>query len=95
MASKKSALEKAAGKLISSIQKEWDNELGESVAEISEAVMDKGHELLLASKNGEVRSILCGLNVTQFLGELWVRRHPEVKESIAKFERELEAYESV
>ncbi|WP_221801838.1 hypothetical protein [Oceanobacter mangrovi] len=95
MASKKSALEQAAGKLISAIQREWGKELGESVAEVSECVMDKGHDLLRASKEREVRCILGGLSVTQYLGELWVYRHPEVKELIAQFERELEASESV
>jgi hypothetical protein len=95
MASNKLALEQAAGKLISAIQREWGKELGESVAELSEDVIDKGHDLLRASKERKVRFILGGLRVTQYLGELWVQRHPEVKELIAQFERELEASESV
>ncbi|MBA4501698.1 hypothetical protein [Marinobacterium marinum] len=95
MASRKTELEKAAGKLILAIQKEWGNELGESVAEVSEDVMNKGHELLLASKQREVHCVLGGLNVTQYLGELWVSRHPEVKKFIVQFERELEENESV
>lgn len=89
MPKKKSALEQAAGKLISAIQKEWGKELGESTEEVSEEVIGKGHDLLQASTSNEVTKILCGLTVTQYLGELWVRRHPAVKEYIEKFEREL------
>ncbi|MCU7931647.1 MAG: hypothetical protein KZQ90_12665 [Candidatus Thiodiazotropha sp. (ex Codakia rugifera)] len=90
MAKKKTPLEKAAGKLISAIQKEWGEELGEFTAEVSEDVMGKGHDLLQAAKKNEVTYVLKGLNVSQYLGELWVRRHPAVKEHIAVFEKELE-----
>ncbi len=86
---KKSPLEKAAGKLISAIQKEWGAELGETTAEVSEDVMGKGHDLLRAAKDNKVLLVLKGMSVTQYLGELWVRRHPSVKEFIFKFEAEL------
>jgi len=82
----KSDLEKAAGKLISAIQKEWGNELGESSAEISELVMNKGHDLLAGAKDGTLLKVLNGVSVTEFLGETWVRRHPSVKESIKSLE---------
>jgi len=95
MPTKKSPLEKAAGKLISAIQKEWGEELGESTAEVSEDVIGRGHDLLQAAKNNEVLNVLRGLSVTQYLGELWVHRHPSVKEYIAKFEQELEASDNV
>ena len=97
MPPKKTPLEKAAGKLISSIQKEWGEEveLGNSSADISEDVMNKGHDLLRAAKNKEVNTVLGDLNVTQYLGELWVRRHPSVKQSIARFEMEVKLSENV
>lgn len=95
MAKIKTPIEQAAGKLISAIQKEWGNELGESIAEVSEEVIGRGHILLQATKNNEVESILSGLSVTQYLGELWVRRHPSVKEYIENFERELGYSENV
>lgn len=91
----KSPIEKAAGKLVSSIQKEWGKDLGDSTARISEDVMGKGHVLLQASKNNEVFSVLDGLSVTQYLGASWVHRHPSVKEHIAAFEKELTASENV
>lgn len=90
MTKKKTPIEKAAGKLISAIQKEWGEELGESTAEVSEDVIGKGHDLLQAAKKDEVTNILGGLNVSQYLGELWVRRHPSVKEYITALEKELE-----
>ncbi len=51
MPKKKTSIEIATGKLISSIQKEWGEELGESNVEASEDVMDRGHNLLQAAKN--------------------------------------------
>lgn len=95
MPKKKSPLEQAAGKLISAIQKQWGNDLGETTAEVSEEVMGKGHNLLQASTRNEVSKVLCGLTVTQYLGELWVRRHPSIKEYIENFERELRSSENV
>ena len=82
----KSKLEVAAGKLISAIQKEWGAETGELVADQSEEVISKGHSLLCGSKNGNVEAVLDGRSVTQFLGDLWVHRHPNVKRSIDDFE---------
>ncbi|MDH5354953.1 MAG: hypothetical protein OEY09_10965 [Gammaproteobacteria bacterium] len=95
MAKKKSPLEAAAGKLISAIQKEWDNEMGEPEAEESENIMHKGHDILKAARNNNISSILNGMNVTQFLGDIWVHKHPNVKQSIANFEAVLNAFENV
>lgn len=90
MPNKRTALEQAAGKLISAIQKEWGKELGESTANISEDVMSRGHEILQAAKNNTVMEILGNLSISEYLGELWVRRHPSVQEFISKLEKELE-----
>ncbi len=95
MPKKKTSIEIATGKLISAIQKEWGEELGESNVEASEDVMDRGHNLLQAAKNYEIIDVLGGLSVTQYLGEIWVRRHPSVKEYIAILENELEAIDNV
>jgi hypothetical protein len=90
MTKEKTPIEKATGKLISVIQKEWGEELGEPTSEVSEYVMGKGHDLLQAAKKNEVNNVLGGLNVSQYLGELWVHRHPVVNEYIVAFEKELE-----
>lgn len=86
MTPKKTKFEKAAGKLISVIQKEWHKELGDPGARITELVMDKAHDLLSAAKENNVPVVLNGLSLTQFLGETWVRTHPGVKQCIAGFE---------
>ncbi len=82
----KKKYEKASAKLISIIQKEWHKELGEPGARVSEVVMDKARELLAAAQENKVLAVLNGLSLTQFLGETWVRKHPDVRQCIAGFE---------
>lgn len=89
MTKEKTKLEAAAGKLISAIQEEWGNEAGEPESEESEEVMDKGHHLLAGAKENNVGAVLNGVSVTQFLGDIWVHKHPSVKESISRFEAAL------
>jgi hypothetical protein len=86
MTPKKTKFEKASAKLISIIRKEWDKELGEPGARVSEVVMGKAHELLSAAQENKVPAVLNGLSLTQFLGETWVRKHPGVNQCIAGFE---------
>jgi hypothetical protein len=86
MTPKKTKYEKAAVKLISIIRKEWNKELGEPGARVSELVMDKAQDLLSAAQENKVPSVLNGLSLTQFLGETWVRKHPGVRQCIAGFE---------
>jgi hypothetical protein len=86
MTPKKTKFEKAAAKLISIIQKEWNKELGEPGARVTEVVMAKAHELLAAAQENKVLAVLDGLSLTQFLGETWVRKHPGVNQCIAGFE---------
>ena len=85
MVKNKTKLEAAAGKLITAIQKEWHEEAGEPEADISEDVMDKGHDILQAAKNGNVYSLLNELTVKQYLGESWVDAHPNTHQSISDF----------
>jgi hypothetical protein len=87
----KTPLEVAAGKLISSIQKEWNEELGEPGAAESEAVMDKAHDILAASKDGSLPSLLHGLSVSGFLGVPWVKQHPSIAPAILTFETEMKS----
>ena len=80
----------AAGKLISSIQKEWGLELGTPSADASERVMDLAHELLQAGSGQAMNAVLGELTLTQYLGDIWVARHPSVRPAIADLERALE-----
>lgn len=86
MPAKKSEIRKAAGKLVSAIQKEWALELGEPGAAVSEEVMYNCHDLLKANSAEELAQILNGKTVSEFLGIHWVRAHPSVLQFIKDLE---------
>lgn len=86
MSKKKTELQKAIGKLISEIQKHWGEEIHEANADFSLDVMDSAHNLLQAGTPERVRALLGPLTVAQYLGEVWVQRHPSVKEKIFDIE---------
>ena len=87
MARSKSEFEIAAGKLISAIQKEWGKELGDPEADISENVMNAVHVLLKSRTIEEAKKILGSLTVAGYLGELWVRQHPDTLPAINRLEK--------
>lgn len=87
VAAKKNEFQRAAGKLISAIQKEWGEELGEKNADFSEDVMNAAHDILQCENSDNLRRMLGGKNVRQHLGDVWVQRHPNVKPAIAELER--------
>ena len=80
----------AAGKLVSAVQKEWGQYLGEPGAEVAEEVMNLAHELLQARSAQAMSKILGDRSVTQFLGETWVLRHPSVNRAIRNLEATLQ-----
>ena len=82
MPRKKTELQKAIGRLISAIQKEWGEQIGEPHAGFSEEVMHSAHDLLQAGSVEEVKKVLGPLTVRQYLGEVWVQAHPKVKPAI-------------
>ena len=86
MPRKKSEIQKATGKLISAIQKEWGDSLGEPNAEFSENVMDNAHDLLQAGSVEGIKKLLGPMTVRQYLGEVWVQAHPNVKPAILAVE---------
>ncbi|MFZ2754482.1 MAG: hypothetical protein WAZ48_13690 [Lysobacteraceae bacterium] len=86
MAKNKTELQRAAGKLISAIQKEWGGDLGETHADFSEDVMNAAHDLLQSGTVEDMKKTLGSLNVRQFLGDVWVQRHPNVKPAIESLE---------
>jgi len=83
----RSEFEVAAGKLISAIQKEWNKDLGEPRAEISENVMGEAHYILQARTIENAKKLLGSRTVKQYLGELWVKRHPDVLPVISRLEK--------
>ena len=84
MAKEKLLSQKAAGKLVSSIQKEWGNELGldSKEADISESVMDLAHGLLQANTADNMQELMGARSVYQYLGEIWVKKHPSINPAI-------------
>ncbi|WP_308365333.1 MULTISPECIES: hypothetical protein [unclassified Microbulbifer] len=90
MPREKSESEKAAGKLISAVQKEWHEELGEPQADLSEDVMGLAHELLQARTSKAMTTLLGSRTVKQFLGERWVYDHPSVEAGIKSLEQAIE-----
>ncbi|WP_160153106.1 hypothetical protein [Microbulbifer sp. ALW1] len=90
MPREKSDSEKAAGKLISAIQKEWNEEAGTPQAEQSEGVMDLAHELLQARTGKAMEALLASRSISEYLGEFWVRRHPSVSSAVHSLEQAIE-----
>src|SRR5690606_25118022 len=58
MPREKSKEEKAAGKLISAIQKEWHEEVGEKAGEETEELIGKAHDILQARNANKMRAVL-------------------------------------
>jgi hypothetical protein len=81
-------LERAAGELIRAVQQQWDAELGEPGAKVSEEAMHNCHGLLQASKDGTLEQLLRGGSVTDFIGQAWVKAHPKVRSAIQAFEEQ-------
>ena len=79
-------LQAAIGRLISAIQKVWGTELGEPYAEFSQDVISKAHLLLRAGNKEQIIKTLDGLSLPQFLGEVWLQKHPEIKPFVASVE---------
>lgn len=86
MTKKRTLIEKGAGKLISAIQKELDQEIGEPCADESMDVMDRAHDLLQACKSKDISELLGSKSVIEFLGIEWVDKHPKIKAKIQAFE---------
>jgi len=89
MTKQRSPLERAAGKLISAVQREWDAEVGEPGAVVSEEVMHNSHDLLAAAKSGSLEATLRGRSITEFLGVAWVKRHPSIGTAIKELEQQM------
>ena len=83
---KRSEFQKAAGKLIAVIQREWGEELENSNAEFSEKVMDSAHDILQAGSPEKARELLGSLTIRQYLGDVWVQSHPAVMSAILAVE---------
>ena len=71
-------------KLISSIRKQWQEELGEPEAATTEAAMNSAHKLLNAIDNKNLSATLAGVTVEQFIGCGWMDDNPWAKPYITR-----------
>lgn len=78
---------RAAGKLISEIQKVWGDALGTDAAEAAEDVIKQTHDLLrLADSPLELLQQLEGRSCSVYLGADWLKCHPVVLPAVRAFE---------
>jgi len=89
MARTRTTLDIAAGKLISAIQRVWNDEAGEPAAERSEQAMNAAHRLLQAAKAGSLGAVLGSGTVSDYLGRDWIRQHSSVWPHVQVFEAAL------
>jgi len=63
------------------------SELGTSTADTGEDVLGRAHERLQAVQSGTLDAILASGSVADFLGALWIKRHPQVLPAIQELQR--------
>jgi len=81
-------LEREIGKLIVAVQQEWNRHAGEDgIWQESEQVMYRSHDLLKQAKAENLQSFLADRTVSQFLGESWLKRHPQVMRFVRPIEK--------
>ncbi len=51
--------------------------------------MELAHELLQAREVNEMRRHLSGKSVAQYIGEIWLQKHPEVKPFVNQLNSEI------
>lgn len=71
-------------KLISSIRRQWQEELGEPEATATEAAMTSAHKLLNAIDNKNLSATLGGATVEQFIGRDWIDDNPWAKPYVTR-----------
>lgn len=85
----RSAVESAAGKVISAVRKVWTYRLGTDQAAMAEATMNLAHDLQAAVRKHQLTELLSGRTVRAYLGEDRISSHPGVDEAVRKLERAL------
>jgi hypothetical protein len=89
MPRKRTPANRAAGKLISAVQKVWSYRAGtEQEAEV-EAVMNRATELAQAISFGRLEQMLSGRSMRDYLGADWVACHPGVDRAVRTLESAL------
>ena len=82
MAKNKSKFQKSLGKLISAIQKEWSQESGLPEEKYSENVLNLAHDIYQLKTTKNVRKHIGNSTIRQYLGDIWVQSHPNIKPTL-------------
>lgn len=83
-------VERAAGRLVSAIQREWVAALGTAEGSNAERVLQQAHGLLLAIRRDALEDEVGQKTVSQYLGADWVEAHAVVKQKIEELVAELQ-----
>jgi hypothetical protein len=86
MPKERTAIEAAAGKLISAVQREWGAEAGTPEEKLSEQVLYRAHDLLQSAKADSLCAKLGSHGVADYLGASWVGQHLSVMPMIKELE---------
>jgi hypothetical protein len=86
MQNRPSELARHVSKLISAIQKQWMEELGEPEAPATEAALQSAQRLLTAIRDGSIARLLADGTIGQHLGGSWIATHPWAKPHVQKIE---------
>ena len=73
----KSPLERAAEKLVATVEADWKSDVpfGSWHASEGERVLEESRSLLAAVQAGTLRDLLAGSTIPEFLGESWLGVH--------------------
>lgn len=80
-------------KLISTLQRQWREELGGPEAPATEAALRRAQELLTAVRDGSIPRLLAGGSIERHLGETWLAANPWAKPHVQKIESAIRAME--
>lgn len=79
-------MERAIGRLIVVVQREWTDAMGNPGVAVSEEVLHNCHALLVAAKHDRLEHEMQGRSVAEILGLSWVRLHPRVVPAVKELE---------
>jgi hypothetical protein len=78
MAHTLTVLERATGRLVFAIQREWTAEAGGPCAAECEDAMRSAQRLLLSARGGSLVPLIGVGSVTRYIGRKWIAAHPWV-----------------
>ncbi len=88
MPRERTELQRASGKLTSSLGKVWHQHLGDDeLWEKCDVVLNKSHDFLQAKNAENIIQLLNGQSISEYLGEDFLQHHPQILEYIRELEK--------